>query len=59
MKALWSSRLGNPSDEAIQRLPNIATDVEVTDLEKPNLLRGELNVLNEARQALQRSNIHT
>jgi hypothetical protein len=32
-KALRSSRLqGNPSDEAIRRLPNIATDVEAMNL---------------------------
>jgi Reverse transcriptase (RNA-dependent DNA polymerase) len=49
-KALWLSRLGNPNDEAIRRLSNIATDVEVTDLKEPNLQRGEPKALNEARE---------
>jgi hypothetical protein len=46
-KPLRSSR---PSDEAIRRPSNIATDVEVTDLKEPNLQRGEPKALNEARE---------
>lgn len=50
-KALRSSHLqGNPSDEAIRHLPNIATDVEVLDIKEPNLLRGEPKELNEVRE---------
>jgi len=50
-KGLTSSRLqGNPSDEAIRRLPNIATNVEVMDIKEPNLPRGEPKELNEARE---------
>jgi hypothetical protein len=47
-KALGSPRLqGNPSDEAIRRLPNIA---EVMDIKEPNLPRGEPKELNEAHE---------
>jgi hypothetical protein len=51
-KGLRTSRLqGNLSDEAIRRLPNIATDVEVMDIKEPNLPRGEPKELNEPAKA--------
>jgi hypothetical protein len=49
-KALWQSRLGHPSDEAIRHLSNASTGVKITDAEIAKPKAGEPRPLNEIQE---------